>query len=168
MSVDQKGDEATSLADNQVTKTFVEPDESLNTENTSLSSGTLHLEDKPDGAAEEPPANSCAAAIEAPADESNDGILEWLAGLTAEEQAAAMGFVDEAFLSAFMAVVRPPSQPAETSTESGNEGECRSRTFVRILKGSCVCWILFELQFKDADTTLNFEFEDLDLLGCET
>lgn len=167
MSVDKKGDEATSLADSQVPKTPVEPDESLNTENTSLSSGTLHLEDEPDVAAEETAGNSCAAAIEAPADESNGTILEWLTSLTVEEQTAAMGFVDEAFLSAFMAVV--PSIQPETSTEATNEGECRSCTFVRILEISCVCWILFELQFKAAeDTTLNFEFEDLELLGWET
>ena len=128
MSVDDKGDEATSLVENQVPKAPSGQDESLDTENTSLSSETLHLEDEPEVAADASTGNSCASAIEAPADDSNVGILEWLTGLTVDEQAAVMGFEDEAFLSAFMAVVRSPSQP-ETSTEETNEGECRSCTF---------------------------------------
>jgi hypothetical protein len=159
MSVDQKSDEATSLAGSHVPKTPVEQDESLNTENASLSSGTLHLEDEPVVESEGSTGNSGTTAVEAPADESNGGILNWLNGLTVDEQAAAMGFADGPFLSAFMAVVRSTSEP-ETSTEVANEGECRTCTFDSILMISCVCWVLFERQFKDADTTLNFEFED--------
>lgn len=157
MSVDHKGDEATSSAESQATKAPVEQDESMNTENTSLSSGTPILEDEQEGA------GAVAAAIESPIDESKGGIIEWLSGLTADEQAAAMGFADSAFLSAFMAVVPSTNEP-ETS-DATDEGECQSFTFDSILKNSCVCWILFGPQFKLADTTLNFELEDLELVG---
>jgi hypothetical protein len=147
MSVEQQGEEASSVSASQLPNACVDQDESLNTDTTSLSSTTLQLDvdvtTERNGYAEPEQAMTIG--------ETKRGIYGWFDGLSADERAGALGFIDGAFLATFLAVI-PPSSASEPyaaadATVVHSEGEYLFPTVCCTPMPTCVCWILFERQF---------------------